>query len=110
MESLESLRREFPGEPLVFIVGMDSFQRLDRWHRWQEFTRLAHLVVAHRPGGALPGPGPVADFLDEHRCDDVETMMAKPAGHVMICALPLLDVSATRMSSEILRRETADVE
>jgi nicotinate-nucleotide adenylyltransferase len=97
VDSLESLRREFSDEPLVFIVGMDSFRRLDSWHRWREFTRLAHVVVAHRPGGTLPGPGPVADFLDAHRCDDAETLMAKPAGHIMICEPPLLDVSATRI-------------
>ena len=97
VESLESLRREFSDEPLVFIVGMDSFQRLDRWHRWQEFTRLAHLVFAHRPGGSLPETGPVADFLEEHRCNDVETLTAKPAGCIMICAMPLLDISATRI-------------
>lgn len=97
VESLESLRREFPDEPLVFIVGMDSFERLDGWHRWREFPRLAHLVVAHRPGGTLPGPGAVADFLDAHRCDDAEVLMTKPAGHIMICAPPLLDISATRI-------------
>ena len=101
VESLESLRREFSHEPLVFIVGMDSFRRLDHWHRWREFTRLAHLVVAHRPGGALPGPGPVADFLDAHRCDDAATLTAKPAGYVMICAPPLLDISATRIRTLI---------
>ena len=101
VESLESLRREFSHEPLVFIVGMDSFRRLDRWHRWREFTRLAHLVVARRPGGSLPVSGPVADFLDAHRCDDAATLTAKPAGYVMICAPPLLDISATRIRTLI---------
>ena len=97
VETLESLRRDFPNEPLVFILGMDSFQRLDGWHRWRELTGLAHLAVAHRPGGSLPGPGPVAEFLDAHRCDDAATLMTKPAGHIMICSPPLLDISATRI-------------
>jgi nicotinate-nucleotide adenylyltransferase len=99
VETLESLRQEFSGEALIFILGMDSFQRLHRWHRWQELLELSHLAVAHRPGGSLPGPGPVADLLAERRCDDVATLKSEPAGRIMICEPPLLDISATRVRS-----------
>lgn len=99
VETLESLRREFPGEVLVFILGMDSFARLDRWHRWQELAGLAHLAVAHRPGGSLPGPGPVADLLAQRRARDAAELAAAPAGRIMICEPPLLDISATRIRS-----------
>jgi len=99
VETLESLRREFSDQVLVFILGMDSFARLDRWHRWQELADLTHLAVAHRPGGSLPGPGPVADLLAQRRCNDVATLKSRPAGSIMICELPLLDISATRIRS-----------
>jgi nicotinate-nucleotide adenylyltransferase len=99
VETLESLRQEFPHGVLVFIVGMDSFQKLDRWHRWQELLDLAHLAVAHRPGGCLPDPGPVADLLAQRRCDDVAVLKSMPAGRIMICEPPLLDISATRIRS-----------
>jgi len=99
VETLESFRREFPDEVLVFILGTDSFQSLDRWHRWQDLPGLAHLVVAHRPGGSLPGPGPIADLLARRRCDDVATLKAESAGRIMICQPPLLDISATRVRS-----------
>ncbi len=106
VETLESLRREFSVEALVFIVGMDSFRSLDRWHRWQELLDFAHLLVAQRPGASLPDPGAVAELLDERRCDDVATLMAKPAGHIMICAPPLLDISATRVRALIAERRS----
>jgi nicotinate-nucleotide adenylyltransferase len=99
VETLESFRRELADEVLVFILGMDSFQSLDRWHRWQDLPGLAHLVVAHRPGGSLPGPGPIADLLARRRCDDVATLKAESAGRIMICQPPLLDISATRVRS-----------
>ncbi|GMQ75385.1 MAG: nicotinate-nucleotide adenylyltransferase [Gammaproteobacteria bacterium] len=99
VETLESFRREFPDEVLVFILGMDSFQSLDRWHRWQDLPGLAHLVVAHRPGGSLPGPGAIADLLARRGCDDVATLKAESAGRIMICEPPLLDISATRIRS-----------
>ncbi len=101
VETLESFRREFPDELLVFILGMDSFRSLDRWHRWQDLLDLTHLVVAHRPGGSLPGPGPIADLLEQRRCVDAATLKAESAGRIMICAPPLLDISATRVRSLI---------
>lgn len=101
VETLASLRREFPDEVLVFILGMDSFRKLDRWHRWQELLDFAHLAVAHRPGDALPGPGPVADLLAQRRCDEVAALKASPAGRIMICEPPLLEISATRIRSLI---------
>ena len=101
VETLESLRREFPDSVLVFIVGMDSFRKLDRWHRWQELLDLAHLVVADRPGGSLPGPGPIADLLEQRRCDDVAVLKSQPAGRIMMCRPPLLDISATRIRSRV---------
>jgi len=101
VETLESFRREFSDEVLVFILGMDSFQSLDRWHRWRDLLDLAHLVVAHRPGGSLPGPGPVADLLEQRRCVDIATLEAQPAGRIIICQPPLLDISATRVRSLI---------
>ncbi len=99
VETLESFRQEFSNEVLVFILGMDSFQSLDHWHRWQDLPDLAHLVVAHRPGGSLPGPGPIAGLLEQRRCDDVAALKAEPAGRIMICEPPLLDISATRVRS-----------
>jgi nicotinate-nucleotide adenylyltransferase len=97
VDTLESLRQEFPREVLVFILGMDSFQSLNRWHRWQDLPGLAHLAVAHRPGGSPPGPGPIADLLAQRRCDDAATLAAAPAGCIIICEPPLLDISATRV-------------
>jgi nicotinate-nucleotide adenylyltransferase len=99
VETLASLRREFPDAALVFILGMDSFQHLDRWHRWRELTELAHLAVAHRPGGALPAGGPIAELLAQRRWDDVATLLDEPAGRIVVCEPPLLDISATRVRS-----------
>jgi nicotinate-nucleotide adenylyltransferase len=101
VETLESFRQEFPDELLVFILGMDSFRSLDRWHRWQDLLDLTHLAVAHRPGGSLPGPGPIADLLEQCRCVDAATLKAESAGRIMICEPPLLDISATRVRSLI---------
>ena len=82
---------------VIAYASCASFQSLDRWHRWRELLDLAHLAIAHRPGGSFPGPGPIADLLEQHRCVDVATLKAESAGRILICEPPLLDISATRV-------------
>ena len=49
-DTLRQLRHELPDTPICFLIGMDSLLSLPTWHRWQELTDYAHLVVSVRPG------------------------------------------------------------
>jgi len=60
VDTLEALRAEAPGRPLLWIIGADSLLGLPQWHRWRELFGLAHLVVAERPGIALEAALPAA--------------------------------------------------
>lgn len=35
---------------ICFVMGVDSWNRFDSWHRWQDILALANLVVVSRPG------------------------------------------------------------
>ncbi|KZN59958.1 nicotinate-nucleotide adenylyltransferase [Pseudoalteromonas luteoviolacea] len=61
--TLQELREEFPSQPIVFLMGMDSFNSLDKWYKWQEITQLCHIVVYRRPGDAYKATPALATFL-----------------------------------------------
>src|SRR3990167_1130755 len=48
INSLTSLRAEYPDIPLCLIIGSDSFAQFARWHRYTEILKLAHLIVIKR--------------------------------------------------------------
>ena len=48
--SLQELRAEHPDAAILFLMGMDSFNNLDKWYQWQEIIKLCHIVVYQRPG------------------------------------------------------------
>ena len=50
VDTLQSLRDEFPDAQLILAVGMDVFEGFCRWHRWRDILELASLVVSTRPG------------------------------------------------------------
>mgnify|MGYP001827000448 CR=1 FL=1 len=80
-DTLEELRAEHPGSPLVVILGSDAAAGLDTWRRADDLRRLADFAVVDRPGST--GKRPPAGF----RCT------------VVPC--PLMDVSSTDIRERV---------
>jgi nicotinate-nucleotide adenylyltransferase len=52
--TIESIQRDFPDRPLVWIMGEDQLQAFTTWHRWEWLLQNMALAVCARPraGGA----------------------------------------------------------
>ena len=57
VDTLKTLRTDFPLRSLGLIIGMDAFLGLPEWYQWREILELSHIVVAHRPGWRMPDIG-----------------------------------------------------
>ena len=108
VDTLAELRREHPGEPLCFLMGLDAFLRLDRWERWQEIPALAHLAVAGRPGASLPERGPIARLLGQRGAADPAALRRRPAGLVHVADICVPDVSASCVRRRLARGRRVD--
>jgi nicotinate-nucleotide adenylyltransferase len=99
--TLEELRSERAGQPLVLILGMDAFAGFDRWHRAAEIPTLAHIVIALRPNAELPQAGLAAALLRDRRCEDPALLADSPAGLVHVCANTQLDLSSSAVRAVV---------
>jgi nicotinate-nucleotide adenylyltransferase len=95
VDTLRDLRAEFPERSLGLIVGMDAFLGLAEWHEWQEILRLAHLVVAHRPGWRAPDMGTLGELLAERGTQCAADLHESLAGRVYIRAVTQLEISSS---------------
>jgi nicotinate-nucleotide adenylyltransferase len=93
--TLEELRAEAPGRRLCLALGMDAFLGLDRWHRWRDVLRLAHVVVAHRPGWRAPADGTLGELLAACGTRDPARLATADAGLVYVHAVTQLEISST---------------
>ena len=93
--TLEELKAEAPDRRLCLAVGMDAFLGLDRWHRWRDVLRLAHVVVAHRPGWRAPADGTLGELLSACGTRDPARLAAADAGLVYVHAVTQLEISST---------------
>lgn len=97
IDTLVSLREEFPDRSLGLIVGMDAFLGLTGWHRWDEILDVAHIVVAHRPGWRAPDIGALGELITEfgtHRVDDLHGVAH---GRIHIHAVTQLEIASTEI-------------
>jgi nicotinate-nucleotide adenylyltransferase len=101
VDTLKSLRDEFPQRALCLVVGMDAFLGLPKWHQWREILSLAHLAVAHRPGWRAPTLGPLGELLVAHGTGDVVELHRARAGRIFIHAVTQLEISSTELRSLI---------
>ncbi|MCU7940743.1 MAG: nicotinate-nucleotide adenylyltransferase [gamma proteobacterium symbiont of Bathyaustriella thionipta] len=49
LDTLKSLRQDYPDNPLCLLMGMDAFAAIDCWYHWQELLDYAHIIVSQRP-------------------------------------------------------------
>ncbi|RJF37237.1 nicotinate-nucleotide adenylyltransferase [Pseudoalteromonas gelatinilytica] len=95
--SLEELRAENPSAPIMFLIGMDSFNTLDKWFKWQEIVKLCHIVVYQRPGQHCQVDGELAAYKAHAFTKQLSQLQHAPAGKLFF--LNGLQVNAA--SSEI---------
>lgn len=99
VDTLASLREEFPGRSLCLITGMDAFLGLPTWHRWDEILDFAHIVVAHRPGWRVPDQGDLGALLAEWRTERARDLHERLQGNIYVHAVTQLEIASTEIRS-----------
>lgn len=97
VDTLASLKHDFPQHTLCLILGMDAFRGLESWHRWHELFEFAHLVVMQRPGSTQQQYDLSAGLqqLCEQRQVEPAQLVEHTRGKLCFVAVTQLDISAT---------------
>lgn len=53
IDTVQALRRLYPGVRFVLVMGADSFAGLHRWKEWSALARLVPIGVIARPGWSM---------------------------------------------------------
>ena len=98
VHSLARLRAQLGGaQPLVLLLGSDSFLSLPTWLRWPELFGLAHIAVASRPGHPLGESGTPPELAAEiaRRAAPPGEFAASAAGKIASFVMPPTDISSS---------------
>lgn len=97
VDTLASLREEYPETPLLMVIGQDSASQLHTWHRWRDIPGYTHIVVINRPGRHGQYQGSLRDELEARMTEDVGKLMDRPAGLVLRFRVTAMDLSSTQV-------------
>ena len=97
VDSLNTLRTDFPLRSIALIIGMDAFIDLPKWYQWQEILQLSHIVVAHRPGWRLPDMGPLGELLTTRGTHRVDDLHEAKSGYIYIHDVTQLEISSSEI-------------
>ena len=102
VDTLESLRAELRTQPLCLLIGTDAFLGLETWHEWDRLPELAHLIVMHRPGWAIPR---LPQWASLRQAGTPAELARQPAGRIWFQAVTPQDISGTRLRAAIARHQ-----
>ena len=110
VNSLARLRAQLgTRQPLVLLLGADSFLSLPTWLRWRELFELAHIAVADRPGHRADRPQMPEELAEEveRRSASGERLAASAAGGIARFDMPPLDISASAVRAALAAGQDA---
>ena len=97
VDTLTTLRNEYPLRPIALMIGMDAFLGFPKWYQWREILQLAHIVVAHRPGWRAPDIGPLGELLADRGTHRIGDLHQAKSGHIFIHDVTQLEISSTEI-------------
>jgi len=104
VHTLARLRAELGrAQPLVLLLGSDSFLSLPTWRRWPELFGLAHIAVASRPGHPLGESGTPPELAAEiaRRAAPPGQLAASAAGKIVSFDMPPMDISSSAIRAAL---------
>ena len=101
VDTLASIRAEIGQDGLCLILGQDAFNGLASWHRWEQLTELAHLVVITRPGVEPPETGPITALVEARSVESLDELRARPAGAILFRTVTALGFSASGIREQL---------
>jgi len=109
IDTVKTLRDEFPDQSLCLLMGEDAFVTLDNWRSWQELTDYVHIIVASRTArDSANYPGAVKSFFKQREVTFTDPLEEQLCGCIFCAQIPMLDISSTQIRELIKNGKNAD--
>ena len=106
IETLESLRTEYPQDRLFLLLGADAFNKLDSWKRWQDIFETSHIIVVTRPGWHIEPSKQVKKFCKQRMVSTFSQMCESRHGKVLEYSFTPLMISSSEIRQLIKEKKS----
>lgn len=109
VDTLKSLRTDFPQNPLCLLLGMDAFLGINHWYHWQKLLDYAHIIVSQRPdtdfGQQDKWPKEIVQLYRSHKGSREQVQM-ELQGRIRLEPVTQLAISATDIRNRLKNHQS----
>lgn len=102
VDTLESLKKDYPHETFVFMLGADAFNQFKQWKNWQQILQYAHLAVSYRPDHEIQQSG----WEKENWAKNIEDLNLTRHGKIFPIAVTQLEISSTFIREQLMQQHS----
>lgn len=106
VDTLLNFRQRNPNSSFVLILGMEAFNGLMSWHRWEELIGLAHIVVTDRAGFDNRFEQNINTYVAPLLTTDKSELKQRTHGKIYVQPVTAVDISATLIRQRIKDKKT----
>ncbi len=107
VDTLASIKADFPHVNLFLIVGSDAFQLLDTWHQWQNILVLSNIIIARRPDNDCDRSSQMGELLADCFTTDIDVFKRCKAGKIFSLSVTQLEISSSVIRRFLREKKTA---
>jgi nicotinate-nucleotide adenylyltransferase len=103
IETVISLRADYPRSPLCLILGTDVYQKICSWKDWQNLLNYAHFVVVNREQSEFKHhPN---SWFESKKIEDTNCLSTHLSGGIFFLEISPSTISATDIRQKIKNQE-----
>jgi len=110
LDTLKSLRQDFPKHPLCLILGMDAFLKVHHWYHWQELLGVAHFIVTKRPETSFDEqskwPSEVQNLYNQHKAEQIFDLQRYLYGKIIFKSVTQLAISSSEIRTKLKKQRS----
>jgi len=108
VDSLSELKRENPSTRLVLVVGGDTLETMESWHKIEALCELCHLLVVNRPEYSLDNIDSIMIKIGFSCAKNKQELEIQSAGRYYCHSIEEKSVSSTSLREKFANKNPID--
>lgn len=105
IDTLRTLREDFPLSPICLLMGMDAFMKIHTWYQWEILLDNCHIVVLKRPdsdfGERIVWPKEIKKWVHLRQTDELFDLHDHLYGKIIFQSVTQLAISSSDIRARL---------
>ena len=105
-QTFKEIQKENPDDDLVWIMGLDSFLKIETWYKYENFLKEVNLLILERPGYKIDETSFINDLLASKRILNFHEFK-NAQGKIFLLQINPVEITSTKIRNLIFNNEDA---